>query len=342
LPGDRHASGRLPQGPGPVSDSELVFVLERLCFIRKKKTAAFCVPRRPHSPSFPSHASQCHKVCACSGGPLLCHVGRLRIRRKNAKAASLDARRLGALGGAPHVGTSLGAKLGLGAFGNVGGAAGRGFPGISGGGTSFAHTYAPVSEAIRLGRARRPRRSRRLRQRPRRSRRPRRPRRPRRRPRRPRQASAASTPIRRTRAKHLALLNTGADQHVVRRGDDQRAREVKHAAAARERAVACSSPRLSRSSWSERRGARRVRRPGPPPTPTRSPRRSPRRTATEPRPLTSSSAPRRRRASPLFSGRCEAPGRRTRSTRCFASWRGAAPPRGRRAPWPSRGSPGRI
>ena len=110
---------------------------------QKKKTAAFCVPRRPHSPSFPSHASQCHKVCACSGGPLLCHVGRLRIRRKNAKAASLDARRLGALGGAPHVGTSLGAKLGLGAFGNVGGAAGRGFPGISGGGTSFAHTYAP-------------------------------------------------------------------------------------------------------------------------------------------------------------------------------------------------------
>ena len=27
LPGDRHASGRLPQGPGPVSDSELVFVV---------------------------------------------------------------------------------------------------------------------------------------------------------------------------------------------------------------------------------------------------------------------------------------------------------------------------
>ena len=81
----------------------------------------------------------------CSGGPVMCHVARLRIRREKAKAMSLDPRGLGVPGGAPHAGASLGAvgaEPGLGAFGDIGGAAGRGFPGTAGGGASFEHAYA--------------------------------------------------------------------------------------------------------------------------------------------------------------------------------------------------------
>jgi hypothetical protein len=43
----------------------------------------------------PSFHLQCAKLCLCSGGPVLCHAGRLRFRRKtNAAAAALVAARL--------------------------------------------------------------------------------------------------------------------------------------------------------------------------------------------------------------------------------------------------------
>ena len=174
----------------------------------------------------------------CSGGPAMCHVARLRIRREKAEATSLDPRGLGVPGGAPRAGASLGAvgaEPGPGS-GRVRRRRGCRRAGISRdcGWWSFLRTRVRTrSETIRLGRVRRPRRSRRPR------------------------GTRRLRPRRGARAEASRSDERAAFRRVARRRDRRRARDARRAAQTREHEVA-ERDRASREAAGARGDVRGV------------------------------------------------------------------------------------
>ena len=119
-------------------------------FSEKRKThrsrAAFSDPRRPRSRSLRTPRSA--TGCACAPAVLRCATWRdcASVAKRPRRRAST--REAWACPAAPRARERRSARSarnrvpGLGAFGDVGGAAGRGFPGTAGGGASFEHAYA--------------------------------------------------------------------------------------------------------------------------------------------------------------------------------------------------------
>ena len=106
---------------------------------RRRLAESLTFPSSPAPRISAPRDSQCAKACLCAGGSVSCHVGRLRIRRKGAKAANLRPSGLDSLAAAAPADLAGGslrdrAAPRPGSFDSLGAAGASGGPDFSGAG----------------------------------------------------------------------------------------------------------------------------------------------------------------------------------------------------------------